>query len=101
MARAFEITDQGTDREILLHNGLRYWLDVTSDPGNAIGWVVEDQHGVQDLCTVAEASSVPGAREYVRERTREGIKRAHAAATEHGWPPAVVQALLNELREAA
>src|SRR5438309_4700464 len=34
---AIEITDQGTDRETLVTNGRRYWLDLTADPQNSIG----------------------------------------------------------------
>ena len=97
----FEIIDRGTDRETLDYNGLHYWLDLTSDPQNSIGWVVMDQHGVRDLCTVAEAASVPGAREYVIERTREAAKRALVRALENGWPKEPIAALNADLAEAS
>lgn len=100
MAQTYEITERGTDRETLAFNGLRYWLDLTSDPQNSIGWVVEDERHAVDLCEVAEAAAVPGAREYVIERTRAGIKRAIDRASEFGYDTDAVQSLRDELEEA-
>jgi hypothetical protein len=101
MQSTYEITDQGTDREALVFDGLRYWLDLIGDPQNSIGWVVEDPYGVQAPLQVGEAATVPGAREYVIERTREAIEKAQARAAENGWPTAPVEALRAELKEVA
>lgn len=104
MDSTYEITDPGTDREALVYGSLRYSLDLTGDPQNSIGWVVES-HGdpgyyTSDTCTVTEAASVPGAREYVIERTRAGIERAIEQAGEFGYDTEPIQTLKDELDEA-
>ena len=96
----FEITDRGTDREALTYHGLRYWLDTTSDPQNSIGWLVEDENGSQEMCSVNEPAAVPGARDYVIERTRDGLTRAEAVAKENGWANEPVATLRLELAVA-
>jgi hypothetical protein len=102
MAQTFEIIGQGTDSETLEFGALQYWLDISSDPRNSIGWMVKDgnAHGAQDTCSVAEVAAVPGAREYVLARTRDGIERAIDRANRDGYDAEAVQALKDELDEA-
>ncbi len=63
--------------------------------------MVEDEHGVQDLSDAGEAAVVPGARDYVIERTLAGIAKAHERAVENGWPMAPVESLRAELLEVS
>jgi hypothetical protein len=97
--RDYGIRDKGTDRESLVYNGLYYSIDVAGDPHNSIGWVVEDDRGVLDTASVAEAAVVPGARDYVVERTRRAISQATARAAEYDYPRGPIRWLQRELDE--
>jgi hypothetical protein len=96
---AYEIRDRGTDREALVYNGLRYSIDVASHPRTSVGWVVDDERGVHDTCTVGDAAVVPGARDYVIERTRMAIAGAKVHAACFDYPEEPIRRLQRELQE--